>query len=47
MKWFAHFADEAIFAALGWFAQHPAASITDLDDEIDAASAHSVSQSEI
>jgi hypothetical protein len=33
-----HFADEAIFAALGWFAQHPTASITDLDDEIDALS---------
>jgi hypothetical protein len=39
MKWFAYFADQAIFAALGWFAQHPTASITDLDDEIDAASA--------
>jgi hypothetical protein len=39
MKWFAYFADQAIFAALGWFAQHPTASITDLDDEIDAAAA--------
>jgi len=41
MKWFAYFADQAIFAALGWFAQHPKASITDLDDEIDAAAASS------
>jgi hypothetical protein len=41
IKWFNHFADEAIFAALEWFASHPAASITDLDDEIDAAASRS------
>jgi hypothetical protein len=35
IKWFNHFADEAIFAALEWFASHPTASITDLDQEID------------
>jgi hypothetical protein len=37
IKWFNHLADEAIFAALEWIASHPAASITDLDNEIDAA----------
>jgi hypothetical protein len=36
-----YFADEAIFAALNWFAQHPGGSITDLDAEIDAAAARS------
>jgi hypothetical protein len=41
IKWFNHFADEALFAALEWFAAHPAASITDLDDEIDAAASKS------
>ena len=41
IKWFTHFADEALFAALEWFAVHPAASITDLDDEIDAAASRS------
>lgn len=41
IKWFNHFADEAIFAALEWFASHPAASITDLDHEIDTAASRS------
>jgi hypothetical protein len=36
-----YFADEAIFTALAWFAQHPGGSITDLDAEIDAAAARS------
>jgi hypothetical protein len=36
-----YFADEAIFAALDWFAQHPGGSITDLDAEIDAAASRS------
>jgi hypothetical protein len=35
------FADEAILAALDWFALHPSGSITDLDAEIDAAAASS------
>ena len=41
IKWFNHFADEATFAALEWFAAHPAASIADLDDEIHTAASRS------
>jgi hypothetical protein len=41
IKWFNHIVDEATFAALEWFASHPAGSITDLDDEIDAAASRS------
>jgi hypothetical protein len=41
IKWFNHFVDEAILAALEWFASHPAGSITDLDDEIDVAASRS------
>jgi hypothetical protein len=41
IKWFNHFADQAMFAALEWCAAHPAASITGLDDEIDAAASSS------
>jgi hypothetical protein len=41
IKWFNHFADQAMFAVLEWCAAHSAASITDLDDEIDAAASSS------
>jgi hypothetical protein len=41
IRWLRHTADWVIFAALGWFAAHPTASIADLDAEIDAAATRS------